>query len=75
MGFGLKAGLDRPCRGSEKVADLGEERMLRTVVRIAVTGFLAFAGAAHPQPVEVPAANGQAEHFRQRPVQDHAKSK
>jgi tripartite-type tricarboxylate transporter receptor subunit TctC len=49
MGFGLKAGLDRPCGGSEKAAAPREERMLKTVVRIAVAGLLAFAGAAHAQ--------------------------
>jgi tripartite-type tricarboxylate transporter receptor subunit TctC len=49
MGFRLKAGLDRPRGGSEKVAVPGEERMLKTSIRIAVAGFLAFAGAVHAQ--------------------------
>src|SRR5260221_4188053 len=49
MGFSPKAGLDRPRGESEKVAVLGEERMSKTAVRIAVAGLLAFAGAAHAQ--------------------------
>src|SRR3984893_5109318 len=49
MGFGLKAGVDRPCGESEKVAGLGEERMLKTTIRIAVASLLVFTGAAHAQ--------------------------
>jgi tripartite-type tricarboxylate transporter receptor subunit TctC len=49
MGFGLKAGLDRPCGGSEKAAAPREERMLKTSIRVAVASFLALAGAAHAQ--------------------------
>jgi tripartite-type tricarboxylate transporter receptor subunit TctC len=49
MGIGLKAGLDRPRGESEKVGVPGEERMLKTSIRIAVAGFLGFAGAAQAQ--------------------------
>jgi tripartite-type tricarboxylate transporter receptor subunit TctC len=49
MAIGLKAGLDRPRGESEKVGVPGEERMLKTSIRIAVAGFLAFAGAAQAQ--------------------------